>query len=44
MRRHFRSPLARWGFPLLCLVAYAGHFYQGAIVAGAITFYAWNAR
>ena len=44
MRRPFRSPIARFGFPLLCLIAYAGGFYPGAIVAGAITFYAWKAN
>ena len=44
MRRHFRSPLARYGFSALFVIAYAGDFYPGALVAGAIALYAWKIR
>lgn len=44
MRHIFRSPLARWGFSLLALVSYAGGFPQGALLAGALAFYAWKIR
>lgn len=39
-----RSPLARWGFAALFVIAYVGDFYPGALVAGAIALYAWNVR
>ena len=44
MRRHFRTPLARYGFSVLAVFAYAGHFYPGAIAAGAIALYSWKIR
>lgn len=44
MRHMLRSPLARWGFAALFVIAYAGDFYPGALVAGAIALYAWNVR
>jgi hypothetical protein len=43
-RNPFRHALARWGFTALALVSYAGGFPQGAIVAGALAFYAWKNR
>lgn len=44
VRRHRQLALARLVLTFLCLVAYAGHFYPGALITGAAAFYAWTAR
>lgn len=43
-RNPHRLTLARWVLTPLCLIAYAGHFYQGALLTGAAALYAWTAR
>lgn len=44
MRRIARTPLARWGFTVLCLLAYANALYPPALLCGCAAFYAWTAK
>lgn len=42
MRRHLRSPLARWGFTALALLAAVTGQLGPAAFAAAIAAYAWR--
>ncbi len=44
MRRHFRSPLARYGFSVLAVFAAANHLWAPAIFCTLIATYAWRSR
>lgn len=44
MSRHFRSPLARWGFTVCALLAAATGQLGPAVFAGALAYYAWKVR
>ncbi|MEV6504818.1 hypothetical protein AB0M61_01685 [Streptomyces sp. NPDC051642] len=44
MRRHFRSPLARYGFTTLAVLAAATGQLGPAVFAGALAYYAWKVR
>lgn len=44
MRRHLHTPLARWGFTTLAILAiYTGQILP-ALVVGALAAYAWTTR
>lgn len=43
-RLGLHSMLARCTLTALFAIAYAGHFYQGALITGVAAFYAWTAR
>lgn len=42
--RASRLTLARWVLTGLCLIAYKGGFYPGALLTGAAALYAWTRR
>lgn len=44
MRRHFRSPLARWGFTALAVLAIGTAQPGPFLVAAALAAYAWKIR
>ena len=44
MRRHFRTPLARWGFTALALFAAATDQFVPYLFCAALAFYAWRVR
>ncbi|MGW4972634.1 hypothetical protein ACWEP3_22140 [Streptomyces albidoflavus] len=44
MRRHLRSPLARWGLTALALLAVATRQTVPAIACGVLAALAWKAR
>jgi hypothetical protein len=44
MRRHFRSPLARWGFTVLAVLAIATAQPGPFLVATVLAAYAWRVR
>lgn len=44
MRRHFRSPLARWGFTTLAVLAIATAQPGPFLVTAALAAYAWRSR
>lgn len=44
MRRHFRSPLARWGFTALALLALATGQPVPFLVAAVLAAYSWRVR
>lgn len=44
MRRHFRSPLARWGFTTLAALALATAQPGPFLVTAALAAYSWRAR
>ncbi|MFF7142282.1 hypothetical protein ACFZB5_13670 [Streptomyces nodosus] len=44
MRRHFRSPLARYGFTVLAVLALATAQTGPALVCTALAIHAWRHR
>lgn len=44
MRRHFRSPLARYGFTALALLALATGQPGPALVTAVLAAYSWRVR
>ncbi|WP_303049834.1 hypothetical protein [Streptomyces sp. CAI-21] len=44
MRRHLRTPLARWGLTALAAIAVATRQPVPAIACGALAALAWKAR
>ncbi|MEU1410120.1 MULTISPECIES: hypothetical protein [unclassified Streptomyces] len=44
MRRHFRSPLTRWGFTVLAAVAILTAQPGPFLVSAALAAYAWKIR
>lgn len=42
MRRHFRTPLARWGFTALAVFTGATHQLGPCLFATALALYAWR--
>jgi hypothetical protein len=44
MRRQFRTPLARWGFTVLALLAIATAQPGPALVTAVLALYAWKIR
>lgn len=44
MRKHFRTPLARWGFTTLAVLAAATGQYGAALFAATLAAYAWHNR
>lgn len=44
MRRHLRSPLARWGFLTLALLAASHGLTAATVVAGGLALAAWHAH
>ncbi|CAL9350293.1 hypothetical protein SUDANB1_00447 [Streptomyces sp. enrichment culture] len=44
MSRHFRSPLARWGFTVLAAVAVLTAQLGPFLVTAAIAAYAWRCK
>jgi hypothetical protein len=44
VRRILNSPLARWGFPALAVLAATTHQPLAAILCGAVAALAWKAR
>ena len=43
-RLNLTSPLGRWGFTLLALLAITNGQYAPALVCTSIALYAWNTR
>jgi hypothetical protein len=44
MRRHFQTPLARWGFTVCAAVAFLTEQTLPFLVSAAVAAYAWKIR